>query len=64
MPPAGFALGALSGIIIDIITRNLAVWLAIGVGGGMVLGAAIGAMLQSHPSDSLVPYFRPEESHR
>jgi len=33
-------------------TRNLAVWLAIGVGGGMALGAAIGAMSQSHPSDS------------
>lgn len=42
----GFAGGAVVGIIIGLPTKDIAVWLAVGVGCGIALGAGIGGMLE------------------
>ena len=43
----GFAIGAMAGVIIGLISHNLALWLAIGVGTGLIIGSAIAIFFEN-----------------
>lgn len=43
----GFTGGAIFGTILGLLTKDFAVWLAIGVGFGIVLGSSVGLFLKN-----------------
>lgn len=45
--PLGLILGGLIGVGVGVILENINQWMILGAGGGLVLGLAVGAALQS-----------------
>ncbi|HPM46121.1 MAG TPA: glycine zipper family protein [bacterium] len=43
----GFTGGAIFGIILGLLTKDFAVWLAVGVGFGMIIGSSVGLFLKN-----------------
>lgn len=42
----GLALGAALGVVTGMLTNDIALWPAIGIGGGMAIGAGVGGILE------------------
>ncbi|MBN1949019.1 MAG: hypothetical protein JW784_04685 [Candidatus Cloacimonetes bacterium] len=42
----GLALGAAAGVVTGMLTKDIALWPAIGIGGGLAIGAGVGGILE------------------